>query len=68
MKGTAQTLPEFVEGHKIQFTIPVYQRNYDWLLENCNRLFADLAKMSRSNRPGHFFGSIVTHKRASEAN
>ena len=32
MKGYAKPLHEFIEGHKIQFVIPVYQRNYDWLM------------------------------------
>lgn len=60
MKGYAKPLHEFIEGHKIQFVIPVYQRNYDWLIDNCDQLFGDLVKLSRSNRHSHFFGSIVT--------
>ena len=60
MKGYAKPLHEFIEGHKIQFVIPVYQRNYDWLIDNCDQLFSDLVKLSRSNRNSHFFGSIVT--------
>ncbi len=60
MKGYAKPLHEFIEGHKIQFIIPVYQRNYDWLIDNCDQLFSDLVKLSSSNRQSHFFGSIVT--------
>mgnify|MGYP001138332267 FL=1 len=60
MKGYAKPLHEFIEGHKIQFVIPVYQRNYDWLMDNCDQLFSDLVKLSHSNRRSHFFGSIVT--------
>lgn len=60
MKGYAKPLHEFIEGHKIQFVIPVYQRNYDWVMDNCDQLFSDLVKLSRSNRRSHFFGSIVT--------
>ena len=60
MKGYAKPLNEFIEGHKIQFIIPVYQRNYDWMIENCDQLFSDLVKLSRSSRHSHFFGSIVT--------
>ena len=44
----------------MQFVIPVYQRNYDWLIDNCDQLFADLVKLSQTNRKSHFFGSIVT--------
>ena len=60
MKGYAKSLYEFIEGNKIQFIIPVYQRNYDWLVENCDQLLNDLVKLSHSNRQSHFFGSIVT--------
>lgn len=68
MKGYAKPLHEFIEGHKIQFVIPVYQRNYDWLLDNCDQLFSDLVKLSRSNRCSHFFGSIVTSSADSSYN
>ena len=68
MKGYAKPLHEFIEGHKIQFVIPVYQRNYDWLIDNCDQLFSDLAKLSHSGRPSHFFGSIVTSSADSSYN
>ena len=67
MKGYAKPLHEFIEGHKIQFVIPVYQRNYDWLIDNCDQ-FSDLVKLSRSNRCSHFFGSIVTSSADSSYN
>ena len=59
MKGYAKPLHEFISGQQIQFVIPVYQRNYDWLIDNCDQLFSDLVKLSRSDRHSHFFGSIV---------
>lgn len=68
MKGYAKPLHEFIEGHKIQFVIPVYQRNYDWLIDNCDQLFSDLVKLSRSNRCSHFFGSVVTSSADSSYN
>lgn len=68
MKGYAKPLHEFIEGHKIQFVIPVYQRNYDWLIDNCDQLFSDLVKLSSSNRCSHFFGSIVTSSADSSYN
>ena len=68
MKGYAKPLHEFIEGHKIQFVIPVYQRNYNWLIDNCDQLFSDLVKLSRSNRCSHFFGSIVTSSADSSYN
>ncbi len=60
MKGSAIYLCHFIEGNKTQFIIPVYQRNYDWLIANCDQLFNDLVKLGRSQRKTHFFGSIVT--------
>lgn len=40
--------------------IPVYQRNYDWKIENCKQLYDDLIKVIRNNRKNHFFGSVVS--------
>lgn len=60
MKGYAKPLHEIICGPQIQFVIPVYQRNYEWQIDNCDQLFSDLVKLSRSNRCSHFFGSIVT--------
>lgn len=42
------------------YIIPAYQRNYDWKQENCERLYNDLLALIKSNRYGHFFGSIVS--------
>lgn len=60
MKGSEQRLIEFMDGAKKRFVIPVYQRNYDWKMENCKQLFDDLVKIIRSDRKSHFFGSIVS--------
>ncbi len=60
MKGYAKPLNEFICGQQIQFVIPVYQRNYDWLQDNCDQLLSDLVKLIHSGRTSHFFGSIVT--------
>ena len=61
MKGSeARLLVGFMEGANIRFMIPVYQRKYDWKIENCNQLYGDLKKIIRDDRPSHFFGSIVS--------
>ena len=60
MKGSEQRLVEYMDGAKKRFVIPVYQRNYDWKMENCKQLFDDLVKIIRSGRNSHFFGSIVS--------
>ncbi|MCM1136047.1 MAG: DUF4268 domain-containing protein [Clostridium sp.] len=60
MKGSECRLIEYMEGSKKRFIIPVYQRNYDWKMENCKQLFDDLIKVIRNNRRSHFFGSLVS--------
>lgn len=55
MKGYAKPLNEFICGQQIQFVIPVYQRNYDWLQDNCDQLLSDLVKLIHSGRTSHFF-------------
>ncbi|MCQ2215384.1 MAG: DUF262 domain-containing HNH endonuclease family protein [Bacteroidales bacterium] len=60
MLGQAMPLSDFIEGKRMQLIIPVYQRNYDWKIDNCAQLLADLIKLKDSNRPSHFFGSIVS--------
>lgn len=59
MKGEARKLVQYMEGSSKRFIIPVYQRNYDWKIENCKQLFDDLERVIRMDRKSHFFGSIV---------
>ena len=59
MKGDAKKLLQYMEGSTKRFVIPVYQRNYDWKIENCKQLFDDLERVMKNNRKSHFFGSIV---------
>ena len=60
MHGSATKIMDFMEGKKVRFVIPVYQRKYDWKLENCRQLYEDLKKIIRDNRKSHFFGSVVS--------
>ena len=60
MKGSEIKLVAYMDGAKKRFVIPVYQRNYDWKVENCKQLFDDLVKVVRNKRRSHFFGSIVS--------
>lgn len=60
MKGDATFIIRFMEGADKRFIIPVYQRNYDWRIEQCKQLFDDLVKTIKNNRKTHFFGSIVS--------
>lgn len=60
MRGDAKPLVKFLEGADNRFIIPVYQRNYNWKLDNCKQLYNDLVKVIKNNRDSHFFGSIVS--------
>ena len=60
MKGSEMKLVAYMQGSNKRFVIPVYQRNYDWKIENCKQLFDDLVKVIRNGRKSHFFGSIVS--------
>ncbi|NLN92935.1 MAG: DUF4268 domain-containing protein [Candidatus Hydrogenedens sp.] len=60
MTGTEAKLAAYMKGNDKRFVIPVYQRNYDWKIENCKQLFDDLVKVVDKKRKSHFFGSIVS--------
>lgn len=60
MKGSELRLIEYMERSKKRFIIPVYQRNYDWKIENCKQLYDDLIQVIKNNSKTHFFGSIVS--------
>lgn len=60
MKGSEMKLVAYMQGSNKRFVIPVYQRNYDWKIENCKRLYNDLVKVICNERKSHFFGSIVS--------
>ena len=60
MKGEERYLLNLLEGTKTRFVIPVYQRNYDWKIENCKQLFDDLEDVITEGVESHFFGSIVS--------
>ncbi len=60
MKGSEAKMTGFMEGADKRFVIPVYQRKYDWEIENCRQLYTDLKKIVLNNRESHFFGSIVS--------
>ena len=59
MKGSEQFFISYLEGPDKRFTIPVYQRNYDWKKDQCKQLLDDLLEVVKSQKV-HFFGSIVS--------
>lgn len=49
---------DFIEPNKHQYTIPVYQRNYEWSKEQCEKLFEDIVEAYKKDVT-HFCGSVV---------
>ncbi len=58
MKATQITVNDFFALTGTIFSIPVYQRNYTWGEENCEKLLQDIASISQ-NKKTHFMGSIT---------
>ncbi|MDU9805738.1 DUF262 domain-containing protein [Helicobacter pylori] len=58
MKATQSTVNDFFALTGTVFSIPVYQRNYTWEEENCEKLLQDIISISQ-NKKTHFMGSIT---------
>ncbi|MCQ2811196.1 DUF262 domain-containing protein [Helicobacter pylori] len=58
MKATQSTINDFFSTANTIFSIPVYQRNYAWAEENCEKLLQDIISISQ-NKKTHFMGSIT---------
>ncbi|WQW12734.1 DUF262 domain-containing protein [Helicobacter pylori] len=58
MKAIQSTVNDFFALTGTIFSIPVYQRNYTWEEENCEKLLQDIVGISQ-NKKTHFMGSIT---------
>ncbi|GHQ01702.1 hypothetical protein VN1205_14140 [Helicobacter pylori] len=58
MKATQSTINDFFALTGTIFSVPVYQRNYTWEEENCEKLLQDIVSISQ-NKKTHFVGSIT---------
>ena len=59
MRAIENRLVDIIEGNK-QFVIPVFQRDYSWGEEQCERLWEDVLVVGSSSKDAvHFFGAIV---------
>ena len=54
----ARIINDFIEPNKRQYSIPVYQRNYEWSRDQCEKLFEDIVLAFKRDKQ-HFCGSIV---------
>ena len=48
----------FFDENRYQYSIPVYQRNYEWSKDQCKKLFDDILYAGK-NEKTHFVGTIV---------
>ncbi len=58
MTATQSTINDFFALTGTIFSIPVYQRNYTWEEEDCEKLLQDIISISQ-NKKTHFMGSIT---------
>ena len=59
MKAVDRPFTQIVNGTS-QFMIPVFQRDYSWTEEQCERLWDDVLAIAASeSTKGHFLGSVV---------
>ncbi|MCQ2812113.1 DUF262 domain-containing protein [Helicobacter pylori] len=58
MRVKESTVNDFFALTDTIFSIPVYQRNYTWEEENCEKLLQDIVSISQ-NKKTHFMGSIT---------
>ncbi|MGL2603651.1 DUF262 domain-containing protein [Helicobacter pylori] len=58
MRVAQSTINDFFALTGTVFSIPVYQRNYTWEEENCEKLLQDIVSISQ-NKKTHFMGSIT---------
>lgn len=60
MKANETRVEDFLSQNRTQFVIPVYQRNYDWTINQCKQLLDDILEAgSKDSISAHFIGSIV---------
>ena len=57
MQASVMRIDDFISD-KRTLVIPVYQRNYDWKVANCAKLFADMTEAVSQNK-SHFIGTFV---------
>ena len=60
MKATESNIVNFLKQQDIKFIIPVYQRNYEWKMQQCKQLIEDIYRVGvDEDIKSHFIGSIV---------
>lgn len=55
---SGRMLNDYIQPNKKQYCIPVFQRDYAWTAEQCEKLFEDIVLAYKKDR-SHFCGSFV---------
>lgn len=58
IKALTNTFGQLVISHNYRFTIPVYQRDYTWSIDNINKLQNDLLDRFEDKKT-HYFGALA---------
>ena len=68
MHTEVSSLTKLLEGNS-QFTVPIYQRTYDWQREQCMQLYEDIKDIGRSeSEKSHFVGAVTYQDDVTMAN
>ena len=60
MQAKENKVIDLLSTSNTQFTIPVYQRNYNWEEKQCETLLKDILEVAKNEQePSYFIGSIV---------
>ena len=66
MKAGNTTLNKFLK-RPLKMSIPIYQRKYNWSLEECRQLFEDILSIGGDeDRKSYFIGSVVVKTESDE--
>ena len=58
MQAANDHLTKLIDN-RVQYVIPVFQRDYSWTEEQCERLWKDVLAVAETPGSRHFFGSVV---------
>lgn len=59
MNVAESSINDFFSTQLTSFVIPVYQRNYAWKKENCEKLFDDIWGLIKMPQRKHYLGTIT---------
>ena len=58
MEAINTNITDFLKTPAI-WTVPLYQRTYNWTRDQCNQLWEDIERLNNDKNNNHFIGSIV---------